>query len=214
MSSFLVNKIVQLQQKAEQLAWRISDHRGTANATVHNLQMNPHRRLPTNVPSVTFLVGPMEALDNLLSVPTPSTQRKPYHAESHGNLVTSCSGRVCTRCLVGVRASALPASWVKTPVNLKPSMMIWSMPVQCKGVEVQAATKETVESLNRFGYWELIVRSDTEPATFAFRDAVIRALKDVLVSVLSYKLHLNTIQCPLAWWTLVIATRELHSHGP
>ena len=27
--------------KAEQLAWRISDHGGTANDTVHNLQMNP-----------------------------------------------------------------------------------------------------------------------------------------------------------------------------
>ena len=31
-------------------------------------------------------------------------------------------------------------------VKVKPSMMIWGMPVQCKGVEGQAAIKETVES--------------------------------------------------------------------
>ena len=30
-------------------------------------------------------------------------------------------------------------------VKFKPSMMIWSMLVQCKGVEGQAAIKETVE---------------------------------------------------------------------
>ena len=52
------------------------------------------------------------------------------------------------------------------------------MPVQCESVEDQAAIKETVESLNRPGYPELLVRSDTEPAMFAFRDAVIRELKE------------------------------------
>ena len=62
-------------------------------------------------------------------------------------------------------------------VKAKPSMMIWSMLVQCKGVEDQAAIKETVESLHRRGYPELIVRSDNEPAMLAFRDAVIRELK-------------------------------------
>ena len=35
-----------------------------------------------------------------------------------------------------------------------------------------------VESSNRLGYPELIVRSDTEPAMLAFRDAVIRELKE------------------------------------
>ena len=52
------------------------------------------------------------------------------------------------------------------------------MLVRCKGVEDQAAIKETVESLNRLGYPELIVRSDLEPAMSAFRDAVIRVLKE------------------------------------
>ena len=45
-------------------------------------------------------------------------------------------------------------------VKVKPSMMIWSMLVQCEGVDDQAAIKETVESLNRLGHPELIVRSD------------------------------------------------------
>ena len=36
-------------------------------------------------------------------------------------------------------------------VKVKPSTMIWSMFVQCKGVEDQAAIKGTVESLNRLG---------------------------------------------------------------
>ena len=49
-------------------------------------------------------------------------------------------------------------------VKIKPSMMIWSMPVQFKGVEDQAAIKETIESLNRLGYPELTVRSNNEPA--------------------------------------------------
>ena len=33
-------------------------------------------------------------------------------------------------------------------VKVKPSMMIWSIPVQCKGADDQAAIKEKVESLN------------------------------------------------------------------
>ena len=56
--------------------------------------------------------------------------------------------------------------------------MIWSMPVHCEGVEDQAAIKETVGSLNRVGYLELIVRSDNEPAMSAFLDTVIRELKE------------------------------------
>ena len=44
--------------------------------------------------------------------------------------------------------------------------------------EDQAAIKETVESLNRLVYVELIVRSDNEPPMFAFRDAVITMLKE------------------------------------
>ena len=35
--------------------------------------------------------------------------------------------------------------------KVKSSMMIWSMLVQCKGVEDQTAIKETGESLNRLG---------------------------------------------------------------
>ena len=54
-------------------------------------------------------------------------------------------------------------------VNVTPSMMILSMLVQCKGVEDQAAIKETVVSLTRLGYPELIVRSDNEPAMRSFR---------------------------------------------
>ena len=45
-------------------------------------------------------------------------------------------------------------------VKVKPSMMIWSMLVQCEGVDDQAAIKETVESLNKLAHPELIVRSD------------------------------------------------------
>ena len=41
-----------------------------------------------------------------------------------------------------------------------------------------AAIKETVASLNRLGYAELTVGSDNEPAMLAFRDAVIRKLKE------------------------------------
>ena len=63
-------------------------------------------------------------------------------------------------------------------VEIKPSVTIWSMFVQCKGVEDYAAIKETVEPLNRLGYPELIVRSDNEPAMSACRDAVIRELKE------------------------------------
>ena len=52
--------------------------------------------------------------------------------------------------------------------------MIWSMRVQCTCAEDQAAITETVESLNRLGYLELIVISDNEQALLAFHDAVIR----------------------------------------
>ena len=47
-------------------------------------------------------------------------------------------------------------------LKVKPSNMISSMLVQCKGVEDRAAIKDTVESLNRLGYPELIVSSGDE----------------------------------------------------
>ena len=47
-------------------------------------------------------------------------------------------------------------------VNVKSSVVIWSTLVQCKGVDDQAAIKETIESLNKQGHLELIVRSDNE----------------------------------------------------
>ena len=56
--------------------------------------------------------------------------------------------------------------------------MMWSMLVQWKGVEDQAAVEETVESSNRLGHPEVVVRSDNEPAMLAFRGAVIRGLKE------------------------------------
>ena len=62
-------------------------------------------------------------------------------------------------------------------VKVKPNM-IWSMPVQYKSVEDQAAIKETVEWLNRLGYLELSVRSDKETAMSTFRDAVIKELTE------------------------------------
>ena len=49
-------------------------------------------------------------------------------------------------------------------VKVPPIMVIWSMLVQCEGVEDQAAVKETVESLNRLGFLELAVKSDIDPA--------------------------------------------------
>ena len=61
-------------------------------------------------------------------------------------------------------------------VQVKPSVMMWSMPAHCKGVEHQAAIKETVESLNRVGCPELVVRSDNKPAMRAFRGAVAKEL--------------------------------------
>ena len=70
---------------------------------------------------------------------------------------------------------------VATPflvVKVKPSTRIWSKFVHCKSVEDQAAIKETVESLNRLGYPELIVRSDNEPAMLTFGGAVIRELEE------------------------------------
>ena len=48
--------------------------------------------------------------------------------------------------------------------------------VQCNGVEEQAAIKESVESW--LGYPESIVMSDNVPDLSAFRDAVIRELKE------------------------------------
>ena len=67
-------------------------------------------------------------------------------------------------------------------VKVKPSMMIWSVLASGKCVGGQAAIKETVESLNRLQYPELIVGPDTEPAMSAFRDAVITELKERFVS--------------------------------
>ena len=99
------------------------------------------------------------------------------------------------------------------------SMMIWSILVQCKGVEDQAAIKEKVEASNRLGYPKLIVRSDKEPAMLAFRDAVIRELKErSRVRVIPPKCETasagmvaNVIrQIKEKERTLVIATRELH----
>ena len=88
-----------------------------------------------------------------------------------------------------------------TPIlvlKLKPSMMIWSMLVQCKGAEDQAETEETVESLNRLGYPELIVRSINEPAMRACRDAVIKDLNQCFgVTVIRQ----HTILRRLAWRT-------------
>ena len=57
-------------------------------------------------------------------------------------------------------------------VVAKPSMMFRSMLVQCKGVDGQAAIKETVESLCRLGYPELTLRPNNEPGMRAFRDAL------------------------------------------
>ena len=99
-------------------------------------------------------------------------------------------------------------------VKVKPSLMIWNTPVQCKGVEDQAGSKETVESLNRLGYPELIGRSDDEPAILAFRDAVIGELKEHFGSKYdsaSAGMVENAIaQVKEKVRTLVIATRELH----
>ena len=89
-------------------------------------------------------------------------------------------------------------------------------------MEDQAAIKETVESLNRLGYPELIVRSDNEPAMLAFRDAVIRELKERFgvraiaqappkYDSASAGMVGNAIkQVKEKVRTLVIATRELH----
>ena len=68
-------------------------------------------------------------------------------------------------------------------VKIKPSMMIWSMFVLCNGVEDQTAIKETVESSNRLGDSELIVISDGEPATLAFRAAATAAYCRLLVKL-------------------------------
>ena len=111
----------------------------------------------------------------------------------------------------------------KLVVKVKPSMMIWSMPVQCKGADDQAEIKETVESLNRLCFPELIVRSDNEPAMSAFRFAVIRELKERFgvraiaqappeCDSASAGMVENAIkQVKEKVRTLVIATRELRS---
>ena len=77
--------------------------------------------------------------------------------------------------------------------------MIWSTPVHWTGAEDLAATKETVESLNRLGYPELIVRSDNEPAMLAFRDAVIRGEGTHFVSEQSHKLSSTKIRFCVSW---------------
>ena len=46
------------------------------------------------------------------------------------------------------------------------------------GVDDQAAIRDTVESLTRLGYPELIVRPDNEPATKTCRDAVSKDLNE------------------------------------
>ena len=87
----------------------------------------------------------------------------------------------------------------------------------------QTAIKETFESWKRLGYPELIVISDNESAMVAFRDGVIRGLKDRFECPSNRTCSTNhTILRQLAWWknaikqvkekvrTLVIATRELH----
>ena len=107
-------------------------------------------------------------------------------------------------------------------VKVKPSMMIWSMPVRCQGVEDQAAIEEMVESLNRLGYPELIIGPDNEPGMLAFRDAVIRELKERFgvraiaqappthdsASAGMVETAIKQVQEEVR--TLVIATRELH----
>ena len=107
-------------------------------------------------------------------------------------------------------------------VKVKPTMIISSMPVQCKGVEDQAAIKGTVQSLNRLGYPELTVRSDSEPAMLAFRDAVIRELKERfgVRAIAQAPPKYDSASCGMVEnaikqvkekvRTWVIATRELH----
>ena len=107
-------------------------------------------------------------------------------------------------------------------VNVKPSMVIWSMLVQCEGVRT-SPIKETAESLNRLTWIpQLIVRSDCEPAMLAFRDAVIKEPKDSFcvreVSQAPAKYDsacagmvenaIKLVKEKLR--TLVIATRQLH----
>ena len=80
--------------------------------------------------------------------------------------------------------------------EVQPNMMILSMLVQCQGVEGQEAIKETVESLNSLGYFELTVRLDTDPAMRSFRDAMTqRAEGSVLV-------HQHMIPHHVAKWRM------------
>ena len=48
----------------------------------------------------------------------------------------------------------------------------------CEGVEDQAAIKETVESVNRLGHPEFIVRLDNGPAMTTFSNVLIGELKE------------------------------------
>ena len=96
--------------------------------------------------------------------------------------------------------------------------------MQCKGVEDQAAIKETIQSFNRLGHLEFIVSSGTEPAMLAFRDAVIRELKErfgvrAIAQAPQNSTSVGMVENAIKHVkekvrTLVSATRELHgSHG-
>ena len=104
-----------------------------------------------------------------------SDARKRRHEEQNRLPVASMDYRFFSDGDDGEHTKGSAPFWV---VKVKPSMMIWSTLVQCKGVEDQAAITKTVELLNSLGYLQLIVKSDNEPAMFAFRDAVIRELKE------------------------------------
>ena len=74
------------------------------------------------------------------------------------------------------------------------------MLVQCKGVEDRAAIKDTVESLNRLGYPELIVSSDDEFAVRSFRDAVAKELEERFGFRALHCLHRKTLLHLRTWW--------------
>jgi len=80
---------------------------------------------------------------------------------------------------ISAQEGAIPkGATVFLVVKVKPSMMMYSTVVRCKGAEDQAAIKETVEALNRLGYPEIILRSDNEPAMKSFKDAVAKDLRE------------------------------------
>ena len=93
-------------------------------------------------------------------------------------------------------------------VKVKRSIMIWSMLVQCKGVEDQAAIKQTVESLNRLGYPELMVRSDHVPAMLAIKKLKERSGVRVIAQACMVENVIKKVKEKVR--TLVTATRELH----